>query len=278
MTDESEPLFLLGPGFSATALGQLWPGDVYGSVRSETSRVALEQTGIIPVPIDDGGALHDATNRAHVVVSVPPSETGCPAHELIGEYAQSARSITYLSTTGVYGDLGGGWAMEWTRPNPQSDRAERRVRAETLWRQSFMDLKIARLPGIYGPGRSALDRLRSGNARRIVKPGQVFSRIHVEDIARGLYAMIKNEVTGVFHICDDLAAPPQDVIAYGADLLGIGAPPEIAFEDANLSAMGQSFYGECKRVSNARLKAATGWRPVFPSYKEGLAAILAEEA
>lgn len=278
MTDQSEPLFLLGPGFSATALAKLWRGPVIGTVRSEKSRLAHAQTNIQPVAVDDGDALRVATRGAHVVISVPPSERGCPAHELIGDFARSARSITYLSTTGVYGDLGGGWAMEWTLPNPQSARAERRVLAENKWLKSFPDLQIARLPGIYGPGRSAFDRLRSGRARRIAKTGQVFSRIHVDDIASGLHAMINANVTGVFHVCDDEAAPPQDVIVYGAKLLGVEAPPEIAFDDADLSDMARSFYSECKRVSNAKLKAATGWRPLYATYRAGLEAILLGEA
>lgn len=277
MTDQSEPLFLIGPGISATALAKLWPGPALGTVRSENSRLALARTTIQPVAIEDAAALRAAMHGAHVVISAPPSSSGCPAHELVSDHAQSARSITYLSTTGVYGDLGGGWAMEWTTPNPQSVRAERRLQAEDAWWQSFPDLKIARLPGIYGPGRSAFDRLRSGRARRIVKAGQVFSRIHVDDIARGLHAMINANVTGVFHICDDEAAPPQDVIAYAAELLDISAPPEISFEAAGLSGMARSFYSECKRVSNARLKAATGWRPLYSTYRTGLETILSEE-
>lgn len=278
MTDPSEPLFLVGPGFSATALARLWTGPVSGTARSEKSRVALAQSDIQPVSIDDETALRAATDQAHVVISVPPTKTGCPGHALIGAFASTARSVTYLSTTGVYGDLGGGWAMEWSATQPQSERAERRVHAEDTWRGSFPDLKIARLPGIYGPGRSTFDRLRSGRARRIVKAGQVFSRIHVDDIARGLKAMIEHQTIGVFHICDDEAAPPQDVITYGAELAGIDPPPEIAFEEADLSEMARSFYSECKRVSNARLKAATGWRPLYETYREGLAAILETEA
>ena len=278
MTDHSDRLFLVGPGFSATALAAIWPGSVLGTVRSDASRQALERKQIQPVSINDETALQAAAQNAHIVVSIPPTEAGCPGLDLLGESVAAARSVTYLSTTGVYGDLSGGWAMEWSDPNPQSERATRRVDAEIAWKACFPALKIARLPGIYGPGRSAFDRLRAGRARRIVKQGQVFSRIHVDDIASALRAMIDCDVHGVFHICDDQAAPPQDVIAYAAELLGIEAPPEIEFSAADLSEMARSFYSECKRVSNGRLKAATGWRPSYPDYRAGLASILNDEA
>lgn len=277
MTDLSEPLFLLGPGFSAKALAKLWAGPVFGSVRSESSLAALAETSIQPVDLVDQDALKSAIEGAHLVISAPPNDEGCPVLAALGDLAGLAASVTYLSTTGVYGDLQGGWAMEWSLPNPGSERGIRRVRAEDLWKAAIPEFRTVRLPGIYGPGRSALDRIRQGKARRIVKPGQVFSRIHVDDIATGLLALIQSQALGVFHICDEEAAPPQDVIAYGAELLGVEPPPEILFEDAELSAMARSFYGECKRVSNARIKAATGWRPSFPTYREGLQAILGEE-
>ena len=175
-----------------------------------------------------------------------------------------------------YGDLDGGWAMEWSPPNPQSVRAGLRLKAEQAWREASDTARVVRLPGIYGPGRSAFERLASGRARRIVKDGQVFSRAHVEDIASGLHALIQSGKGGVYNLCDDLAAPPQDVISFAAALAGIDPPPGVRFEDADLSAMGRSFYAECKRVSNARLKAVTGWRPAFPTYRDGLRAIFAD--
>lgn len=273
MTDALEPLFLFGPGFSATALAKIWPGKVYGSVRSEQSLDKLKGSTIKPVRIDDAVSLKNAVQGAHLLISVPPDQDGCPALRSLGDIAARAASVTYLSTTGVYGDLQGGWAMEWTSPNPQSARAERRVRAEQLWLNVDPRLKTVRLPGIYGPGRSAFERLNNGTARRIVKPGQVFSRCHVDDIARGVFALIEAGESGVFHLCDEEAAPPQDVITYAADLLGATAPPKIAFKDAELSPMARSFYGECKRVSNAKVKAATGWRPLYPTYREGLRSI-----
>jgi len=275
MTDPSQPLFLFGPGYSAQVLATLWSGPVFGTYRSEDSRAKLAKTVIRPVSIADQSALRRAVEGAHVVISVPPTEEGCPAHALVGASAMAASSVTYLSTTGVYGDLGGGWAMEWSPVKPVSVRAKRRAKAESLWLGEAGTVRVVRLPGIYGPGRSALDRLRKGQARRIIKEGHVFSRAHVEDIASGVHALIAHDTRGVFNLCDELAAPPQDVIAFGAELLGVDPPPEILFEAADLSDMAKSFYSECKRVSNARLKAATGWRPRYPTYRHGLSAILA---
>ena len=278
MTVRSEPLFLFGPGYSATALAELWEGPVYGTVRSERSLAALKQTNIKPILIDDKDAIFQALRGVHLLISAPPNESGCPALQLLGDQAKRAESVTYLSTTGVYGDLMGGWAMEWSAVRPQSDRAQRRAFAETGWREAHDRVRFVRLPGIYGPGRSALDRVQSGKARRIVKPGQVFSRIHVADIASGLHALLKSGALGAFNLCDDEAAPPQDVIEFAAKLLGIPPPPDIRFDEADLSPMGKSFYAECKRVANARIKAATGWRPKFPTYREGLSAIAAQAA
>ncbi|MEM7639032.1 MAG: NAD-dependent epimerase/dehydratase family protein [Pseudomonadota bacterium] len=277
MTDLSEPLFLLGPGYSGHALARIWPGKVYGTVRSERSRDKLAGSVIEPVEINQQDALKRSVAGAHLVISAPPEATGCPAFDLVGAHVASARSVTYLSTTGVYGDLQGGWAMEWTAPKPTSDRARRRVQAEQIWQAASEVVRIVRLPGIYGPGRSALDRIRSGKARRIVRDGQVFSRIHVDDIATGLKALLGAGQTGVYHLCDDEAAPPQDVIACAADLLQVAPPPEVSFEQADLSDMARSFYSECKRVSNAKIKAATGWRPLYSTYREGLRAIHASE-
>ena len=278
MTVRSEPLFLFGPGYSATALSELWQGPVYGTVRSESSLSALQKTKIKPLPLDEKDALFQALEGAHLLISAPPSETSCPALHVLGEQTKRAASVTYLSTTGVYGDLTGGWAMEWSSVRPQSDRARKRARAEKGWLDAHDQVRLIRLPGIYGPGRSALERVQSGKARRIVKPGQVFSRIHVEDIASGLYALLQSGAVGAFNLCDDEAAPPQDVIELAAHLLGVTPPPDIRFDEADLSTMGRSFYAECKRVANGRIKAATGWRPKYPTYREGLSAIAAQIA
>ena len=278
MTDQSEPLFLFGPGYSATALSELWQGPIYGTVRSETSLNALKRTNIQPLSINEEEALFQALEGAHLLVSAPPNEAGCPALQMLGDHAKRALSVTYLSTTGVYGDLMGGWAMEWSGVRPQSDRAQRRAVAEAGWLKAHDHVRLVRLPGIYGPGRSALERVQAGKARRIVKPEQVFSRIHVEDIASGLHALLQSGALGAFNLCDDEAAPPQDVIEFAANLLGITPPPDICFDEAELSPMGRSFYAECKRVANGRIKAATGWRPKYPTYREGLSAIAAQIA
>lgn len=278
MTDPSDPLFLFGPGYSAQALARLWSGPIFGSVRPSSNRAGLDALEIQPISISDEGAIREAVRGAHLVVSAPPSETGCPALNTIGaDAAKTLASVTYLSTTGVYGDRKGGWVAEWTEPRPDKDRAKRRRAAELDWQKTVPDARLVRLPGIYGPGRSAFDRLRSGRAQRIVKPGQVFSRIHVDDIADGVKALILADTNGVFHLCDDLAAPPQDVISYAAKLIGVDPGPLIPFEAADLSDMARSFYSECKRVTNARAKAASGWRPRYTTYKDGLSAILAVE-
>ncbi len=274
MTEASQPLFLFGPGFSGHALARLWSGRVFGTARSAEKAKSLSATGLEPVLLDDQPALEESLEGAHVLVSAPPSKEGCPAAPIIAPFIERLASVTYLSTTGVYGDRAGGWVFEWSSVSPGSPRGERRVQAERAWERLWSDVKIARLPGIYGPGRSVLDRLARGSARRIIKEGQVFSRIHVEDLATGLLALINSDHSGIFHFCDEEAAPPQDVTGFGAELLGLHNIPGVPIEDADLSDMAASFYAECKRVSNARAKAALGWQPAYPTYREGLRAIV----
>ncbi|WP_084395793.1 SDR family oxidoreductase [Henriciella aquimarina] len=281
MTDQSRRLFLIGPGYSASRLAQLclargWT--VAGTARSAEKAQTLEAAGIEPVRVEDAAAIREAGKDAHWVVSTPPKEEGCPGFALAGAYADEAASITYLSTTGVYGDLAGGWAFEWSPAKPGTARGERRAEAERQWLSVRADARLVRLPGIYGPGRSQLDKVRGGREEQPVKPGQVFSRIHVDDLAAGLFALIERpELSGVFNLCDEEAAPPQDVTAFAARLLGLAAPVAVDLDEADVSQMAKSFYSECKRVSNARLKQATGWRPRYPTYREGLAAILEAE-
>ena len=293
MTVQPSLLFVFGLGYSAQQLGKRlmatgW--QVGGTVRSPEKAAALRAEGFGAEVWDgdrnrasSGESLPAIPAGAHWLVTVPPDEAGCPVSQNVAKCpkndASAPASVTYLSTTGVYGDRNGAWVTERDAPAPGSERGRARVLAEQQW-LAFTDdrARLVRLPGIYGPGRSAFDRLRDGTARRIIKPGQVFSRVHVDDIASGLEALLRRpEQTGVFHLCDDLPAPPQDVIAYAADLLGIARPPEVAFEEAGLSPMAASFYAECKRVSNARTRAALRWRPAFPTYREGLAAILSAE-
>ena len=219
-----------------------------------------------------------------MLVSVPPDAGGDPAivhHARDIEASPSIQWIGYLSTIGVYGDHGGAWIDETTPATPTHDRSRWRLAAEEAWRalgaRSGKRCQVFRLPGIYGPGRSAIERVREGSARRIVKPGQVFNRIHVDDIAGALSAaMAGRGAHDVYNVTDDEPAPPQDVIAYAAALLHMPPPPEIAFEDAKLSPMVISFYAENKRVGNARLRDELGVKLKFPSYREGLQAILAQ--
>ena len=232
-----------------------------------------------------GAPLDDALDAAtHVLSSVPPRDGADPVLSAAGEAVAGSRHLRwvgYLSTTGVYGDHAGGWVDEDTPTDPGNPRARARVAAEAAWRatcdRAGLDLHVFRLAGIYGPGRSALNALRAGTARRIVKPGQVFSRIHVDDIASALFASMQRPDPGgaVYNLADDLPASPQDVVAEAARLLGITPPPEVPIEAAALSPMAAEFYAECKRVCNARIKARLGWRPAYPDYRDGLAAILA---
>lgn len=272
----SMQLFAPGCGYvaTATAIRLARRGiPALGTSRSPDGAQALANSGITPL-VWDGGPLQ-APPGALWLVSVPPDDQGCPVHRALSAQAATATAIAYLSTTGVYGDLGGGWAFEEAPRHPQSREAVNRARAEDEWLS--VGATIVRLPGIYGPGRSALERVRAPDARRIMKPGQVFSRAHRDDIAAALDLILTGPKRfDIYNICDDEPAPADEVLVHAANLLGIAPPPAVAFEDAGLSPAGQRFYAECKRVSNARAKAALGWRPLFPTYREGLADCLRE--
>ncbi len=281
MTSAQSLLFVFGLGYSALQLAdrlrpQGWR--VGGTVRTPEKAASLQARGIEAVVWAGQGPIVPPEG-AHWLITLPPGTEGCPAALAAGPFACTAATVTYLSTTGVYGDLDGGWAFEWSPVAPGSARAAARVRAEGQWLvATSRAARIVRLPGIYGPGRSPFDRLRDGTARRIIKPGQVFSRVHVDDIASGLAALLHSpNASGVFHLCDDLPAPPQDIIAHAARLIGLPVPPDVPFDSAGLSGMAASFYAECKRVSNARAKAALGWHPLYPTYREGLEAIIRAE-
>jgi nucleoside-diphosphate-sugar epimerase len=223
-------------------------------------------------------ALKAAT---HVLVSAPPDSEGDPTLRGAGPALRAAESlqwIGYLSTIGVYADAGGGWVDEETPPAADSERGRRRIEVEKAWldfaREVGAAIQIFRLAGIYGPGRSAVDNLRAGTAKRLVKPGQVFNRIHIDDIAAAIAAGIaRPEVGPIVNVTDDEPAPPQDVVAYAAGLLGIDPPPEIPFETAELSPMARSFYSSNKRVANRVLREQLGVRLAFPTYREGIAAL-----
>lgn len=271
-------LFAFGFGYVATELARRLKSEgvaAGGTVRSAETAAPLRAEGW-NISLWPGADLAPPPGAAWLI-SVPPDEQGCPVFRAFEAQAETASWIGYLSTTGVYGDLGGGWAFEETPLNPQSREATNRARAEAQW----LDLgaQVFRLPGIYGPGRSQLDRVREPGARRIVKQGQVFSRAHVSDIAEALHLAMSNRSTDhIFNICDDEPAPADDVLACAAGLLGLPAPPAVAIEDANLSPAAQRFYAECKRVSNAKAKAVLGWYPRFPTYREGLRDCLQREA
>jgi nucleoside-diphosphate-sugar epimerase len=220
----------------------------------------------------------------HLLVSAPPDETGDP---VLAAYAERIAALTtvvwtgYLSTTGVYGDRGGEWVDEESPLAPTTERGARRLAAERAWlllnQHHPVGLHIFRLAGIYGPGRNQLLSVRDETAKRIIKPGQVFSRIHAEDIAGVLLASMARPNPGAaYNVCDDEPSPPQDVVAHAATLLGIPAPPEVPFEQAALSPMARSFYAESKRVSNRRIKEELGYELLYPSFREGLAALLSE--
>ncbi len=286
-------LLCLGLGYSALHLARRLAQEgwhIAGTARTPEGAKTIAAEGFTALQFDGtqpcaglGEALLMAT---HVLVSVPPSESGDPVLAHHADDIARAPALTwigYLSTVGVYGDHKGDWVDETMPANPVSARSRRRAEAEEAWLVLGADagksVQVFRLAGIYGPGRSALDRLRAGTAQRVVKAGQVFNRIHVEDIAEVLAAAIAGRGTHtIYNLADDEPAPPQDVVSYAAELLHMPPPPEIAFENADLSLMAKSFYVENKRVSNARLHRDLGLELKFPSYRQGLRNILAREA
>jgi nucleoside-diphosphate-sugar epimerase len=277
-------LLSLGHGYSAQALArrlipQGW--QVIGTTRSTTRAAALAAAGVQPLiwpGTDIGPALAQAT---HLLTSVAPDGAGDPVLRAEGARIGAARHLAwvgYLSTTGVYGDHAGAWVDEDTPLTPATERGRARAQAEAAWAALGLPLHIFRLAGIYGPGRGPFEKVRDGTARRILKPGQVFSRIHVEDIAQVLATSIARPDPGaVYNVCDDDPAPPEDVLSHAAALLGLPEPPGVPYDDAEMSPMARSFYAESKRVRNDRIKRDLGVRLLYPTYREGLAAILAAE-
>ena len=283
-------LFAFGYGYSAAALArrlrpQGWA--IAASCRREEDAARLAAEGVEPARLDKPAQLVERLADVQaILVSAPPTPAGCPGlAALVPALAEAGAFpdwIGYLSTTGVYGDRRGGWVFETGRLAAQSVEGARRVRAERDWlemgRGLGLTVTVFRLPGIYGPGRSAFDRLREGRAQRISSPGQVFSRIHADDLAAGLEASLRRpRAGGIYNLCDDEPCANSDVIAYAAGLLGLPVPPEVPLEAARLSPAAQRFYAESKRVSNARAKAELGWRPAYPTYREGLRAVLEAE-
>jgi len=278
-------LLSFGHGYSARALDRLllptgWT--VIGTTRSPDKAAALSARGVEPA-IWPGTDLTGALDRAtHLLISAAPDDGGDPVIAALGDAIADRRNqfawVGYLSTTGVYGDHGGDWVDEDTPLAPSTRRGMLRVKAEAQWQALDLPLHIFRLAGIYGPGRGPFSKVRSGTARRIVKPGQVFSRIHVEDIAQVLATSIDRPDPGaVYNLCDDDPAPPQDVIAHAAELLGLPLPPEVDFDTAEMTPMARSFYAESKRVRNDRIKDELGVTLIYPDYRRGLAALLSAE-
>ena len=286
-------LFCFGLGYSAQALAcrlQDRGWQIAGTVRSRESAEQLTAHGFEVLtfdrdrPLSDHGAALAASTQ--LLSSVPPDEAGDPVLDRVGPAIAACRDLDwvgYLSTTGVYGTRDGGWVEEASELRPSSPRSERRVAAERAWlalhRDHGLPVHVFRLAGIYGPGRNMLETVRQGKAKRIARPGQVFSRIHVDDIATVLEAsMAKPNPGQVYNVCDDAAAEPAEVVAYACALLGLEPPPLEAFETAELSPMAKTFWRDNKRVDNRRIKEELGVDLAYPSYREGLQAILAAES
>jgi nucleoside-diphosphate-sugar epimerase len=281
-------LLILGAGFSGKAIGDAFRQagfSVSGTTRSAEKAENLRALGIEPI-LYDGGEIPqalaaDLARTSHVVQSIAPGKDGDPLFRVgmpaIAALMPNLEWAGYLSTVGVYGDHKGGWVDEETVLNPVSARSIERVEAENHWlafgETSGLPVAVLRLAGIYGPGRNALRNMEEGSARRLIKKDQVFNRIRVEDIGRSALFLAQKSLGGVWNITDHEPGPPQDVVAEAARLMGLPVPPDVLFETAELSPMARSFYGENKRVSNAKL-LATGFEFRFPNYRQSLAELL----
>ncbi len=286
-------LFCFGLGLSAATLAARLKAEgwaIAGTTRSPEKAARLAERGYEMFLFDregyDPGLPAAMAASSHLLTSVAPDGAGDPVldafAEQIGKRGADWDWVGYLSTTGVYGNRDGAWVDEDSPTTPTSDRSRRRVQAENAWLGLYRDQQVPvhlfRLAGIYGPGRNALRTLRQGRAKRIKKPGQVFSRIHVADIAQVLMASMARPHPGrVYNVCDDHAAPPDEVIAHAAGLLQVPAPPLEDFTTAEMSPMARSFYLDNKRVDNRRLHEELGVTLCYPDYKAGLAALLAED-
>jgi nucleoside-diphosphate-sugar epimerase len=274
-------LLCFGFGFSAQHLASLLNPALWritGTSRSEEGVAAIQAQGFEGLKFENLKSIPQSVT--HILSSVPPDKEGDPVlRRLISSleaHAPHLRWVAYLSTTGVYGDRAGALIDETADLRPNGERGQRRVDAEKLWAAiPNLPLHIFRLPGIYGPGRNQLESVRDGTARRIIKPGQIFSRIHVEDIAGILNASIEQpDPSQIYNVADDEPCPPQEVVTYASELLGVEPPPEIPFEQAELSPMARSFYADSKKVSNAKIKSELGYKLKYPNYRVGLKALL----
>jgi len=286
----SRPLLIFGGGWLGRAVGAeaLKRGDaVAATSRDPETRAALEAEGLTAVDPADAAAMAKAAAAARaILVAAPPTEGGCPGLQTLIPAITASDAwpdwIGYVSSTAVYGDRDGGWAFEDDALNAATLQGARRVRAERDWldagRGMGLTVQIFRLPALYGPGRSGLDRLRDGEARMVRKPGQVFNRIHVEDVVSGLFASMDRPHPGrAYNLVDDEPAPAHVVTAWSARRLGLPQPPEVDWTDPSVSEAMRRFYLDSKRVSNARAKAELGWRPKYPSYREGIEALIAAD-
>lgn len=255
--------------------------------READTRRAFEAEGFRAVdPTDDAALAAAVPGASAILVTAPPGPGGCPGLKALEPALASAGAypdwIGYVSSTAVYGDRDGGWAFEDDELNAASLEGARRVRAERDWldagRGMGLTVQIFRLPALYGPGRSPLDKLRDGSARLVRKPGQVFNRIHLDDAVSGLFASMDRPRPGAaYTLCDDEPAPADAVMAFAAQRLGLPRPPEVDLDDPSVSDAMRRFYLDSKRLSNARAKAELGWRPKYPSWREGLEALIAAD-
>lgn len=284
--------FFFGLGFSSQASAQAvragGTGNVSGTVRTPEKAARLRAVGIEAVQFDGTGPAQDVIaalkSATHVIQSIAPDENGDPVLRHFRDDLLAAPGLEWLcyySTVGVYGDFGGEWIDETAPLVPRNMRSDWRVTAEQEWRdlaaERGLPLTILRLAGIYGTGRSTFDKLRAGTARRVIKQGQVFNRIHVADIARVTALAAEARLDGTFNLADDEPAPPQDVIEYAAKMISLPVPPDLPYETAELTAMQRSFYRDNKRVSNRAIKEALGIELLYPDYRAGLAQILESE-
>jgi hypothetical protein len=278
-------LFCFGYGYSAEALARKLSPRLDEAAGTRTNPQAPAEAGARLAAYKGDGASAEVrsllTGTTHLLVSIPPGLEGdAVLRDFAGDIAALPHLawVGYLSTVGVYGDANGAWVDETSPVRPLTERSLRRAEAEQAWlafgATAGRRVEVFRLAGIYGPGRSVIDTLRAGTARRIVKPGQVFNRIHVDDIARVLAAAIDSDTGAhVFNVGDDEPAPPEDVVAYAAELIGLPIPTTVAIEEAGLSDMAASFWSECKRVRNTRIRRDLGVELLYPTYREGLRAL-----
>ncbi len=267
---------IFGYGFIGKAFGESAQAAGYSlsaTFRSPERRPLLDALGITAVPAGNQSQLAKAVEAASAILITPaPDDDGCPAFKALSGLNLSGKWIGYLSTTGVYGDRGGGWVFEDSELQPTSVEGQRRVLAETQWAR--FGAHVFRLPGLYGPGRNVIKRLMDGTARRIHKPDHVFSRLHHDDCATALLASLSRpNPGGIYNLCDDEPAAGDAVLEYAAKLCGLPLPESIAWDDPGLSPAMRRFYRDNKRVSNARAKAILSWQPAYPTYREGLNAI-----